>query len=48
MLRISLLNYLRAQVQKACPQITVEQLKQELEDITQFVLLYRGGSPLSH
>ena len=40
MLGISLLNYLHAQVQKVCPQITVEQLKDELEDITQFVLLY--------
>jgi transposase len=40
MLGISLLNYLHAQVQKACPQITVEQLKDELEGITQFVLLY--------
>ena len=40
MLGISLLNYLHAQVQKACPQITVEQLKDELEDILQYVLLY--------
>lgn len=40
MLGISLLNYLRQQVQPACPQITIEQLKQELDDITQFVLLY--------
>src|SRR5215831_6023103 len=40
MLGISLLNYVRTQVQKACPQITIEQLKDELEDITQFVLLY--------
>ncbi len=31
---------LHAQVQKVCPQITVEQLKDELADITQFVLLY--------
>jgi transposase len=40
LLGISLLNYLRAQVQKACPQITLEQLKDELQDIMQFVLLY--------
>jgi hypothetical protein len=40
MLGISLMNYLHAQVQKVCPQITVEQLKDELEDITQYVLLY--------
>jgi transposase len=40
MLGISLLNYLHAQAQKACPQITVEQLKDELEDIMQYVLLY--------
>jgi transposase len=40
MLGISLMNYLHAQVQKVCPQITVEQLKDELEDITQCVLLY--------
>jgi transposase len=40
MLGISLLNYLRNQVQTVCPQITIEQLKKELEDITQIVLLY--------
>ena len=40
MLGISLLNYLHAQAQKACPQISVEQLKDELEDIMQYVLLY--------
>jgi len=40
MLGISLLNYVRSQVQKACPQITIEQLKEELADIMQFVLLY--------
>jgi transposase len=40
MLGISLLNYLHAQAQKACPQITIEQLKDELEDIMQYVLLY--------
>jgi transposase len=40
LLGISLLNYLHAQVQKTCPQITVEQLKDELQDILQFVLLY--------
>ena len=34
------MNYLHAQAQKVCPQITVEQLKDELEGITQFVLLY--------
>jgi transposase len=40
MLGISLLNYLHAQAQKVCPQITVEQFKDELEDIMQYVLLY--------
>ena len=40
MLGISLLNYVHRQAQKACPQITIEQLKQELADILQFVLLY--------
>lgn len=40
MLGISLMNYLHAQVQKVCPQITVEQLKDELQCITQYVLLY--------
>jgi transposase len=40
MLGISLMNYLQAQVQKVCPRITVEQLKDELQGITQYVLLY--------
>ena len=40
MLGISLLNYLHAQMQKVCPRITVEQLKDELQDIKQYVLLY--------
>lgn len=40
MLGISLLNYVHRQAQKACPQITIEQLKQELADIMQYVLLY--------
>lgn len=40
MLGISLMNYLHAQVQKVCPRITVEQLKDELQGITQYVLLY--------
>jgi len=40
MLGISLLNYLHAQIQNVCPQITIEQLKDELQDITQYVLLY--------
>jgi transposase len=40
MLGISLLNYVHHQAQKACPEITIEQLKQELADILQFVLLY--------
>ena len=40
MLGISLMNYLHTRVQNACPQITVEQLKSELEDITQYILLY--------
>jgi transposase len=40
MLGISLLNYLHAQMQKVCPQITVQQLKDELQDIKQYVLLY--------
>jgi transposase len=40
MLGISLLNYLHAQMQKVCPRITVQQLKDELQDIKQYVLLY--------
>ena len=40
MLGISLLNYLHAQMQKVCPQITVQQLKDELQDIKQYVSLY--------
>jgi transposase len=40
MLGISLLNYLHAQMQKVCPGITVEQLKDELHDIKQYILLY--------
>ncbi len=40
MLGISLLSYLHAQARKVCPQITVEQMKAELEEIYQFVLLY--------
>lgn len=40
MLGISLLNYLHTEAQKVCPQITVEQLKNELQNITQYVLLY--------
>jgi transposase len=40
MLGISLLNYVHHQARKACPEITIEQLKQELADIMQFVLLY--------
>jgi transposase len=39
MLGISLLNYLHTQMQKVCPGITVEQLKEELQDIKQYVLL---------
>jgi transposase len=40
MLGISLLNYLHAKAQAVCPQITVEQMKAELEAIHQFILLY--------
>ncbi len=40
MLGISLLSYLHAQSPKVCPQITVEQMKAELEEIYEFVLLY--------
>jgi hypothetical protein len=40
MLGISLMNYLHAQAQKVCLRITVEQLKDELQGITQYVLLY--------
>jgi transposase len=40
MLGISLLNYLHAQAQRVCPQITVEQMTAELEAIYQFILLY--------
>jgi transposase len=40
MLGISLLNYLHAQALKVCPQITIEQLQTELNQIQQFVLLY--------
>ena len=40
MLGISLLNYLHAQAKTACPQITVEQMKDELEGIYQYILLY--------
>ena len=31
---------MHAQAQKVCPQITVEQMKEELEGIHEFVLLY--------
>jgi transposase len=40
MLGISLLNYLHVKSQSVCPQITVEQMKAELEAIHQFILLY--------
>jgi len=40
MLGISLLSYVHRQVQTVSPAITIEQLKQELADIMQFVLLY--------
>jgi transposase len=40
MLGISLLNYLHAQARHACPGITVEQMKAELEGIYEFALLY--------
>lgn len=40
MLGISLLNSLHAQVLKVCPQITIEQLQTDLNQIQQFVLLY--------
>jgi transposase len=40
MLGISLLNYLHVQARHACPRITVEQMKAELEGIYEFALLY--------
>jgi transposase len=40
MLGISLLSYLHAQARRVCPQITVEQMKAELEGIYEFALLY--------
>ena len=40
MLGISLLNYLHAQARCVCPQITIEQMKAELEEIYEFALLY--------
>ncbi len=40
MLGISLLSYLHAQAGKVSPQITVEQMKAELGEIYEFVLLY--------
>ena len=40
MLGISLLNYIHAQACRACPRITVEQMKAELEGIYEFTLLY--------
>jgi hypothetical protein len=40
MLGISLLNYIHAQARRACPRITVEQMKTELEGIYEFALLY--------
>jgi transposase len=40
MLGVSLLNYIHAQARKPCPQITVEQMKAELGEIYEFVLLY--------
>jgi transposase len=40
MLGVSLLNYVQTRAQRVCPQITIEQLKTELEGIYEFVLLY--------
>ncbi len=40
MLGISLLGYLHSQAKRVCPQITVEQMKSELEGIYEFALLY--------
>jgi transposase len=40
MLGISLLSYLHSQARQVCPQITMEQMKAELEGIHQFTLLY--------
>lgn len=40
MLGISLLSYVQAEARKACPQITIEQMKAELKEIYEFVLLY--------
>jgi transposase len=40
MLGISLLNDLHSKAQAVCPQMTVEQMKSELEALHQFILLY--------
>jgi transposase len=40
MLGVSLLNYVHTHAKRVCPQITIEQMKTELADIYEFVLLY--------
>ena len=40
MLGLSLLNYVHSRARRVCPQITVEQLKKELSEIHDYVLLY--------
>jgi hypothetical protein len=48
MLGISLLHYVHRQARQFWPQITLEKLEEELQQIQQFVLLYppQGGGPL--
>ena len=47
LLGLSLLHYVLRQAQTFWPQLTVEKLQEELEQIQQFVLLYPalGGGP---
>ncbi len=40
MLGLSLLNFVHSRARRVCPQITVEQLKEELSEIHDYVLLY--------
>ena len=40
MVGLSLLNYVHSRARRVCPQITVEQLKKELSEIHDYVLLY--------
>jgi hypothetical protein len=47
LLGLSLLHYVLRQAQAFWPQLTIEKLQEELEQIQQFVLLYPalGGGP---